>query len=69
MSVKGGRIAILCPRQLPELRDGVSVLTVHKAGLRGGISSVGKSGHIRLVERRAKMEGHEMEDHVRRRRK
>ena len=35
-----------------ELQDGVPFLTVHKAGQRGGSSSVGKSGQIRTVESR-----------------
>ena len=40
-----------------ELRDGVSSLTVDEAGQRGGSSSVGKSGQIRIVESRAEVEG------------
>ena len=40
-----------------ELRDGVLSLTVCQAGQRGGPSFVGKSGHVRMVESRAELDG------------
>ena len=49
---------------LRELRDGILVLTVHKAGLCGGSSVVEKSGHIRIVVGRVEMNGQGMGDEL-----